>query len=199
MKMNKAFTTIELLVATGLSVLLMVGLLQVVAAVQRDMAEMQASKLNHGFDRFVDILRWDLAHARTVQQDKEHLTLVGYNSLDRRGFRLKDGFGDHGSNHHQPVRVTYRIKRIGSSEWLIRFQTDLDILSNRNTWSEPVCFGIDSFKLEPVDVEPPRQAVELAGVIEEGWFSSPRPVPDRVRVIVRKDANVHIDRMLVLR
>ena len=197
---SRAFTTVELLVATALSVTLMVGLLRVVGAVQQDVARLKNHSSNDWSIALVEALRRDLVHAQTISQNEIGLTLVGYGSLDRRGFRIKkeDAISDLSSGH-QPVRVTYRIEKEGSHSWLVRQQTDLDVLSNRNTWSELVCTGIDSFRLEPEAVA--NEAVELISNAMNVWLQQPGPVPNRVKLIVQlsNKEDIGIDQTLVLR
>ena len=191
---NKAFTTVEMLVATALAVVLMIGVLRVVGSVniQTSSPELLVSDTSWS-DNLVRSLRWDLIHAQSVHQEDNKLTLMGYGWLDRESFKL-DGEASRGAISHRPVQVVYSLTSDGMHNWLIRRQTDLDELTNRNAWSQPVAHGVKSFALR-LPGDPGSRGDEA------GWLGRPRPVPDRVRLVVRmtQPAQADIDQTIVIR
>lgn len=140
----RAFTLLELLVATALSTVLMIGVLAVVAdlgapevaAGIRD--EAGAGGAAEASDAWVRLLREDLAHAHSIDASKANeVALMGYGALDGRGRERT----------HRPVLVLYRIEMIDGRPWLIRRQAVLDVLTNQNVQRDLVCCGVTRFEL----------------------------------------------------
>jgi prepilin-type N-terminal cleavage/methylation domain-containing protein len=143
----RAFTLLELLVATALSAILMVGVLAVVAdlgaaaVAAQEKADPAAPLGPQALEAWVRLLREDLRHARTVVADKEgELVLVGYGALDAARQRT-----------HRPVRVLYRIEEVRGRPWVTRRQAALDCLTNQNVQRDLVCGGVTRFELEGAD------------------------------------------------
>src|SRR2546430_271794 len=81
----RAFTLLEMLLATILAAILMGGVLAMSAALARDQKRL-SSRAESNADGIIELLRFDLANARTMTQSNEGrmLVLVGHAGLDRR-------------------------------------------------------------------------------------------------------------------
>ncbi len=153
--MHKAMTTVELLAATALMAVLMLGVLGVVGSVGLDDAIHRRQASQAWQHAAVDMIQRDLSHAQRVWQTGNKVVMEGYGSLDRGVFRTQEQHDRvaRRSAAHRPVRVEYRVVMGGDRSWLTRRQTHLDELTNRNTWSELVGCGVDAIRLEPDSVD----------------------------------------------
>lgn len=174
----RAFTLLEMLMATALSTVLMIGVMAVVAdlgSAGLDSSVRQRKPLETGGDpapgigrdalgAWVGLLREDLRHATEVVASRDNeLTLWGYGALDSRSRERT----------HRPVRVRYGIETVGGRSWLVRRQSLLDALTNQNVQRDLVCGGVRRFELVsvrgesapgPADADSSgRQAVEKEG------------------------------------
>ncbi len=146
----RGFTLLELLMATALAAMLMVGVLAVVASIASPAHE-AAQTRGQGVrgigqvvsdappvDAWVALLREDLAHARSVKaQPDGSLVLAGYTGLAGAGRERS----------HRPAVVTYSVKRIEGRDWLVRRQVLLDVLSNQNVQNDLVAAGVSRFEV----------------------------------------------------
>ncbi len=170
MSSRRAFTLLEVLMATVLATVLMIGVLAVVTTLG---APARASKGaaappangaaapsldDASIDALVGLLRKDIGHATRVDASRPNeLTLLGYDALDS-GARERT---------QRPVRVLYRIEEIDGRCWLIRRQAALDVLTNRNVQRDLVCEGLVRFEMAQStaatggkpDVIPPEEAM----------------------------------------
>lgn len=144
MKTPRAFTLIELLAATALSVVLMVAVLTVIAGLSKDMprsatpTEQPHSAIE--VDDVVGLLREDFEQARYIEVAPKRLKLMSYGFLDVERRRWQ----------HRPVEVTYALEQIGQTSWLVRQQRRLDVLTNQNLRRDLVCANIDRWQVEPI-------------------------------------------------
>jgi prepilin-type N-terminal cleavage/methylation domain-containing protein len=199
--MKRAFTLIEMLAATALSALLMVGLMRVVGTVRlpgRSGQSPQAHNTSEAHDRFldaVDLIQWDLVHARMIRLGQNTVTVEGYSSLQRTD-RLLGGDRARVARPHRPVRVRYFLRTVAGQTWLVRQQTDLDDPTSRNTWAELVACGVDRFEWVPEQTEGPREAAEDHSLDHE-----PGAVPARLRFILGSadPAVPEVSRTMILR
>ncbi len=145
--MNRArgFTLVELLLATALSTLLLLGVTAVIAslgsAAQREGRGQQAAHAigPAAVDAWVRLLREDMANASEVEVSGDNeLTLIGHAALDPRS----------GERTHRPARVVYAVERIGARDWLVRRQHALDELNSRNVSRRLVLCGVAGFELD---------------------------------------------------
>jgi hypothetical protein len=162
-----AFTLLEVLVATVLATLLMVGVLAVVAdlgasgVVAPAKARPEAALGPEAADAWVRLLREDLNHASAVHAaDENEMTLVGYAALDTPARERT----------HRPVRVLYRIQEVRGRRWIIRRQEALDVLTNENVQQDLVCCGVSRFELKGSEY-----AAEHASGTAPGEASGPGP------------------------
>jgi prepilin-type N-terminal cleavage/methylation domain-containing protein len=126
MNSRRAFSLFEMLVATILAAILMGGVLWMSAALARDQQRL-AARSETSIDGIVQLLRFDLANARTMTQspDGRVLVLIGHGGLDRRTLAATNRL----------ARVTYRIdsERGGT---LSRTQEYIDDRVRPQRWSE---------------------------------------------------------------
>ena len=146
MRNARAFTLLELLMATVLMSLLMVGVLAVVATLGK--AEIASGGQMHAsvalpaeaMDAMVNLLREDLSQAGDVAVQANELTLTGYTALG----------GAARESTHRPAEVAYKLEDVDGRRWLIRRQAALDVLTNRNVQRDLVCCGVTRFCLTRV-------------------------------------------------
>lgn len=151
--MRHGFTLLELLLATMLSTVLMIGVLAVVSdlgasglgagdalAKSADAGgESGAAVDQAALEAWVRLLRDDLAHAGYVDVAQENaVTLVGLAALEGPGRRLT----------HRPVRVEYRVEMVKERAWVVRRQESLDVLTNQSVQRDLACGGVRRFVLE---------------------------------------------------
>ncbi len=144
MSHRRAFTLLELMLASALSALLMVGVLAVVAdlGASGGIQQVQLGDDQQPLEACAAVIRDDLVHASKVYESAtDELTLFGYGALDAAGRRRT----------HRPVLVQYRFERIGDRRWLVRRQASLDVLSNQNVQRDLVCAAVAKFEVTPRD------------------------------------------------
>lgn len=150
MKGRQGFTMLELLLATVLSVLLMIGVLAVVTRLGASKAvDVNAKSTDSGMalqagpdeatiDAWVWLLRHDLNHARGVDGSQPNvIEITGYFALDRA----------RREQTHRPVRINYVVEQIDGRPWLVRREMALDVLTNQNVRRELLCVGVSRFEL----------------------------------------------------
>lgn len=142
MRNRSGFTLIEMLLATVLTAVLMVGVLAVVVSVsgpiQAGQGDGQAMQLMET-DDVVRVLRADLAQARTLETAGGELVLMSYGSLDPLT----------GERTQRPVDVRYRVQTIGVRSWLVREEQPLDGEAALAVRTELVAAGVSRLELDP--------------------------------------------------
>ena len=139
------FTLIELLAASALAALLMLVLFQVIGSLGRTRAAMSkaASEASGPAARIawksdlLDLLRWDLANAVTIQLEPNRATIEGTGALDRGSLTAGQ----------EPVTVVYAIERRGPHSCLVRRQSARGTATNAAGWSDLVCAYVSAFEL----------------------------------------------------
>ncbi len=147
---HRAFTILELLLATVLLCGLMISVLAVLTRVgipsqaagtlgtDDGGRSVVSGKDNRTIDAWVALLRADLEQAVVIESmSSGRISMVGYRSLE----------GEARQPRHRPVQIVYRIEKIGADAWLIREQSWLDDLSNQNVRRDLVCRGVIDFHL----------------------------------------------------
>ncbi|MEX2672293.1 MAG: prepilin-type N-terminal cleavage/methylation domain-containing protein [Phycisphaeraceae bacterium] len=143
MNASRAFTLLELLLATAISAMLMVGVLSVITTLGADSvgpAESRNQRVSRDeiLHRWTQLLRHDLGHARTIEPPVENtITLLGYAALT----------GPARDRVHRPVEVVYELASQAGRSWVVRRQRALDTLTNRVTERDLVCGGVRAFRL----------------------------------------------------
>lgn len=128
--------------ATALAALLMIAVLAVTTSLARSGVVLStAARADTWSAGLIDLIRWDLLQAQSVQTGTSHLTLQGYSALAPRTL----------SPTHRPVSVSYQLQTIGKQSWLVRRQTNLDQLTSHNAGLELVCAGVASFELKALE------------------------------------------------
>jgi prepilin-type N-terminal cleavage/methylation domain-containing protein len=160
MSRRRAFTLIEMLLATVLATVLMVGVLAVVtdlgasgmasekragAAVDKSVGlaggSAQAAKTGldaEALEAWIRLLREDIGQAfRTEPPQDSRFSLTGYGALDARSRERTP----------RPVTVLYAIEEVGGRLWLVRRQAALDVMTDQNIQRDLVCGGIVRFQV----------------------------------------------------
>lgn len=194
MNLKHAFTTVELLLATVLSAIMMIGVLRVVGSIRPHLTHGPPPTSNWS-NQLLDLLRWDLTNARTIWQEHNKLTLVGYDALDRRDFGWRRGSSE--SSLHHPVQVEYYLwSSVKGQTWLLRRQIHTTDLTNRNAWSEVVARDVQHFEIRP----PISASSFVENSATELWLDQPVPVPDQIKLFVQlADGDTEIDRLMIIR
>ena len=149
MNSRRGFTLLEMLLATVLSVMLMVGVLAVIAGLgtAASKAGDQPVPAADAIDGWLRLLQEDLNLAVKIDASRSNeLTLTGYAALDEPGRERT----------HRPARVLYRFEDVGGRRWLIRRQALLDLATNQNVQRDLVCSGLSRFELVPTPMEAAR-------------------------------------------
>jgi hypothetical protein len=185
----RGFTLLELLLATVLSVMLMLGVLAVVTDLTTDPRTVGSQDANsellqtRTIDAWVRVLRGDLSHAIQIDASQPgRVVMLGSGALDDRG---RD-------RTHRPVQVVYSLETVGGRRWLVRRQALQDVLTAHNIQRDLVCSGVRRFELVPQGAESAtRQGGSQSGsggVLGQGQASpdqgpdadeNPRPDPDQ--------------------
>ncbi len=146
----RAFTLIELLAATALAGVLMVGVLGVITSLGRTKQQMRL--LEDGaptphIERFLDLLRLDLTHGELTGHFRGQgpIEIAGHGGLDPRALTIT----------HRPASIVYGVRELGGALWLVREQTLLDEPTNRRTTTALVLRGVSAVALTPGDLAEP--------------------------------------------
>lgn len=175
MNRTRAFTLLELLLATVLLAVLMIGVLSVVArlstaayraeamsAVQRSGAAASVPDIERDIEPLIRLLRDDLEHASHIDASRPNqVTLSSHCALDR--ITLEPT--------HRPALVSYSLEELDGRTWLIRRQAALDAISNEPAHRALVCAGVKIFQIEATGA-----SATAASTIEAGASAS-QPTP----------------------
>ena len=143
-----AFTLVELLLASALATLLMVGVLAVVTHLARSEKALQplarddtaARMSQEELDAWITLLRADLQHAGRIERLLTgEVEMLGYQALQ--GASRQVG--------HRPVRIGYRLQEVDGRRWVMRWQTSLDSASHHRTSRDLVATGVRRFEIVP--------------------------------------------------
>ncbi len=147
MSSPRGFTLLELLLATVLSSMLIVGVLMVLTNLTGgDMAggvgvgtpAADARSRAEAVDAWAELLRHDLVHATHFESPRDNvLTLTGYSGLH----------GPARDRAHRPVRVRYEVHEINGRFWLVREQSARDVRTNPHVQRDLVCTGVRRFEI----------------------------------------------------
>lgn len=144
MNRRRAFTLLELLLATTLAAMLMALILTFSSSIRRAQATLVTdSPARPEIGQFERLLQRDLALADDIQPGKSTLTIDGYSRLDRTSQECRQG----------PTRVFYRLMPVGTHRYLVRQQSELDSRTNRESQMEMVLAGVKDFSLKTTKPE----------------------------------------------
>jgi prepilin-type N-terminal cleavage/methylation domain-containing protein len=122
---RRAFSLVEMLIATALATILLGGVLAMSAALARDQKHLSRQATTSA-DGIVELLRFDIGNARTITQSNDGRTVifVGHGALDRRS----------GAATNRLALVTWSIDPDGMLLW--RTQQYLDEPARPARWRE---------------------------------------------------------------
>ncbi|MGB0766888.1 MAG: prepilin-type N-terminal cleavage/methylation domain-containing protein [Phycisphaeraceae bacterium] len=147
MRSDRGFTLIEMLLATLLTAVLMVGVLAVIARVAEPIAAPvpgpSLATDARDADALVRLLQDDLSQALTLDTDGE---ANGWSFMSYGGFDALTN-----ERTHRPTRIAYRVASIGERSWLVRDQTTLDGEAAMAPRCELVAADVSMVSLEPPD------------------------------------------------
>jgi prepilin-type N-terminal cleavage/methylation domain-containing protein len=142
---RRAFTLIELLLATTLSAILMGAVLIVSASLARDARRINARPVVSPLGGCVDILRRDLVNARSItrRDDGRSLILIGHGGISP---RTRESTG-------RLARVSYTVIATDDARTpaLVRRQEYLDDPVDRQPWQELLATGVTAIDAVSAD------------------------------------------------
>jgi prepilin-type N-terminal cleavage/methylation domain-containing protein len=197
---RRAFTLVEMLLATTLAAILMGGVLTATAALARDRRRMEARTGIDASSGVMEIIHRDLANGAALlgPADANGFDLVSFAGIDGKTFAA----------NQRLTQVTYRIVRSTRQDAagvLIRGQAYLDDAIRPDRWNDVVAAGVKRVVITPVSDD--ADAVRLGDEVAErlsgangrgGMPLTARRVPSRLRVRIEFADRV-IDREMVLR
>lgn len=139
MTQRNGFTLLELMLATVLMSVLMIGVLAVLTQVLRSpqMTSDQGEPMGEVGPSWVELIRHDLTQARTVEHSANRIKLMGYVWLDPVT----------GQRTQQPAHVTYRLVEIGERPWMVRTSQMIDRDKQPTVRHELLGSGVTRFEL----------------------------------------------------
>ena len=205
MRRHGGFTLLELMLASVLMVMLMVGVLGVVASVVRPtqaLARDQGSSVDVAGDATIDesvawLLQEDLLQAVRIERGSGGLVLISYGGLDPRTHERTQ----------RPVRVVYQTLLIGDRPWLVRVEEGLDDEAAERVRVDWVAGGVTRIELlppptkhreDPRKVLPSNNQVVKVNEITEPDIESLRDELWQLRLWVNDDEQPTIERAVVL-
>ncbi len=152
----RAFTVVELLIATALSAMLVVSIMGLLGTMKLQCRQLvKRTPVRPWQPLLADRIRRDLANARRLTVMRDQFVLVGY-------------MGTRGRDHFSTLRaaeVTYRVARTANISCLLRDERPLDAMTNSLGTRQLLATGISGFRFVPR-----RQASsngEYSGVVPE--------------------------------
>lgn len=143
MRKRCGFTLIEMLLATVLTSVLMVGVLAVITRVSRPIStpihEVGLTSVSIGTDAIVRAVAADLAQARELEFTDGQIVMMGFCGLDP----MTSG------RNQRPVKVRYRVQSVADQSWLVREQRPLDVEGSGLVVAELVAPGVSRIALVP--------------------------------------------------
>jgi type II secretory pathway pseudopilin PulG len=174
---RKAFTLVELLAASVLAALLIVAILSVVAALDRDRRAHAALDLDRTTqtvnDNLFRLMQWDFSNATRWRSFDGAYYFQSHGSLDPRTLAPTD----------LPVTVRYELNESAGKRWLTRSQTPRDKASG-GAWSAPLCANVADLAIVPADNPLPPSQSEWQKLPSKvrltlTWTDPKRPVLDQ--------------------
>ena len=149
---RRAFTLIEMLLATTLTAVLLGAVLSVASALARDTRRFASTVEPSGFDSAFAQIRWDIANASSMSasRDGRELVLTGHCGVDAVMLRPTGRL----------TRVVYRVTAAG----LVRRQEYLDDPVRPQAWGELLLAGAMGIGTQPASIDLERAAGEVVKV-----------------------------------
>jgi prepilin-type N-terminal cleavage/methylation domain-containing protein len=164
---RRAFTLIEMIVATLIAAMLTGAVLAAVAGIGRDRKRMNAEAAVNVSPQWLDLLRRDLTNATSMSATEGGVALEGNAGIDAKSL----------TPNNRLVRVVYRARENDdATTTLVREQRYLDDAIRPEPWSEIVAAGVTRITLTPASAD--------FEVIRDANKSAPvrLKVPTRVKV-----------------
>tara|TARA_R110002072_G_scaffold301976_2_gene483193 strand:+ start:10534 stop:11196 length:663 start_codon:yes stop_codon:yes gene_type:complete len=168
---RSGMTLIEVLAAAVLVSLLMAGLCGILTGLHRQRVALSTLATPEAWRyRLQQQIEWDFKNARRLHVRSNQLTLVGYGSRDFRS----------GMPTQRPSEVAYFLVPVNGERWLVRRESHLDELTNRNSQITVLASGISEIRVgrpeESInDYVPTLPGIDLS------------PVPAKVRCVMLKE------------
>lgn len=164
---QRGLTLIELLLATALTAMLMLGVLMVLATLRKPTVSASGEgEAVASIDPLVgafEVLRADLQQAKSIEWTEDGLTMISDAGVHDQSFERSA----------RPVRVSYRTLSIGESRWLIREQSALDTVEPMAGTRSLVAYSID--RVELIAPEPWPDPSELGSDANQLPVAAKRP------------------------
>jgi prepilin-type N-terminal cleavage/methylation domain-containing protein len=163
---RRAFTLLEMLLATALAAVLMAAVLLMLAGVSRDRRRVSAATASPMLQTIEERIRWDIVNAQSmdVGNDGGSVVLTGHGAIDHQSL----------TSNGRLSQVTYRM----TSGCLVREQEYLDNPAQPSRWRALVAVNVHSFR-----------------VVAETADATGSSVPSRVRLKL-ETTNAAIDKEL---
>jgi prepilin-type N-terminal cleavage/methylation domain-containing protein len=188
---RKAFTLVEMLVATVLAAILMGGVLAASSALARDRRRMEARQSLSHSAATTDLIRRDLANsAALLASSPQGFEILALGGIDPRTLAF----------NQRLTRISYRIIRPGV---LVREQVYLDDPIRPDRWREAVATDVRRVTLTPLSasVEQVRLGEDVVERLRASGLAigaTAVRVPGRLRVTIEMSDGL-LDQELVLR
>jgi prepilin-type N-terminal cleavage/methylation domain-containing protein len=190
MRREPGFTLVELLVASAIGAMLMIGAMSVVVRLNQTGAELKEHAGAIRLDDVADGIEHDLVNSREMISGGGQLQLS-----------TVTGSGTGGPTIGSPSRVIYSVQTLGGEPWLVRTSVDLLDRSSDNGHPELVAAGITGIGARDANLPPlpPEQLTtgSASGSLPPG-FPAGQAVPQRVRLSLMTSSGRY-DRVLLLR
>lgn len=183
---RRAFTLMELMLASAIAAILMAGVLSVVSGLSRDRRRMEARAQAAEPTVLLDLVRRDLANAQTMHAREDGaIVLVGHGAIDHKSM----------SANGRLAKVVYRV----AAGALLREQMYLDDPIRPDRWSEVVAVRVERIAITPT-AGAAEQMVFTEDMADRLGADAGRPVrvPPRARLRVEMNDRT-IDREVVIR
>jgi len=141
----KGFTIMELLIASALAAILMIGILFATTQLARQTQRLRKVSSPTQFNSMVELLHKDLKLATACRVTENQIHLQGFMLLDKKTQRPMQ----------QPAQVIYRLVEVGNEHWLMRHQRAINNLTFDDMDANLVCKGITTMQLIAVLSPPP--------------------------------------------
>ena len=171
---RRAFTLLEMALATALAALLMGGVLLAASGLMREQKAMERRLTDIGGRALFDVFRHDLSNsaAAGVSAGGDELILIGHAGLDP--FDLG------------PTSRLSRIRYILRGGALLREQAYLDDPLSPQPVTEAVATGVKSWRCMPMEAPRPRRLSDDVAA-RAGLDARMIETPERMRILIRTD------------
>jgi|SRR5579862_4531017 len=138
---RRAFSLIELMIATALSVALMGAVLAILSNIARDTRRLAGAEAFSASQNLVELLHRDLSSSRTMIQapDGSVLVLVGHGWIDPATLNPTGRL----------ARITYQCVRDGQTRWFVRQQESMDDPAGPKRWRTLVAANVETILVSP--------------------------------------------------